>query len=258
MVIMTIILMEKKNHNMIDIHSHIIPGIDDGARDEAETLSLLRMAQDDGTTHIVATPHINIGRFDNDQACIMDGLALLKKIINENNLTIQVAAACELRIDVELMAKLKSGLIPALGVLKGLKTILLELPHSHIPPGSDNFIKWLFNNGYRPIIAHPERNRDLLRSPSLLDPFLRLGCLTQVTAGSITGNFGPDVKAFSFELLKQNKVTVVASDAHNIKRRPPILSEAYNFVTHEFGEDKAIKLFKHNPQALTQTLFNEN
>ena len=227
MVIMTIILMERKNHNMIDIHSHIIPGIDDGARDEAETLSLLRMAQDDGTTHIVATPHINIGRFDNDQVCIMNGLALLKRIINENNLTIQVA-------------------------------ILLEFPHSHIPPGSDNFIKWLFNNGYRPIIAHPERNRDLLRSPSLLAPFIRLGCLTQVTAGSITGKFGPEVKTFAFELLKQNKVTVVASDAHNIKRRPPILSEAYNFVAHEFGEDKAIKLFKLNPQAITQTLFNEN
>lgn len=257
MVITTITLMERVRLDMIDIHSHIIPGIDDGARDTAEALSLLRIAQEDGITHIVATPHINSGRFDNDDVNIMEGLALLKKIIIENNLSIQVAAACELRIDVGHMNRLKAGLIPHFSNYEGLKVILLEFPHSHIPPGSENFIKWLFSNGYKPIIAHPERNRDLLRQPSLLKSFISLGCLTQLTAGSITGQFGPEIESFSFQLLKENKVSVVASDAHNIKRRPPILSKAYKLVASEFGEKTATSLFIENPRAITKSLFNE-
>ncbi|MGP9671382.1 tyrosine-protein phosphatase [Pseudoalteromonas sp. AOP31-A2-14] len=199
---------------MYDIHSHLIPGIDDGARDEVDALSLLRLAQNDGTTHIVVTPHIHYGRFENSTKTIMAGLQTLKKIIKESELTIKVAAASELRLDIELMAKLKAGDIPTLGVSDGLETILLEFPHSHVPPGSENFVKWLFANGYRSLLVHPERNRELLRSPQLLNPFLRLGCLTQVTAASITGGFGEASQNYSKILLKEDKVSVVASDGH--------------------------------------------
>ncbi|TGE83946.1 capsule biosynthesis protein CapC [Pseudoalteromonas sp. KS88] len=254
---MIIIRMVIKSHKMFDIHSHIIPRIDDGARDEADALSLLRLAQQDGTTHIVATPHIHSGRFENDQNTIFAGLSTLKKIIKEHSLTINVAASCELRLDIVHMAKLMSGEIPTLGTVNGYKIVLLEFPHSHIPPGAENFVKWLFNNGYKPIIAHPERNRDLLKSPSLLNPYLRLGCLTQVTAGSITGEFGNTVKSYALSLLAQDKVDVIASDAHNISRRPPVLSKAYALVTKEFGVEKADTLFKITPQKLTQTLFDE-
>ncbi|MEM5550503.1 CpsB/CapC family capsule biosynthesis tyrosine phosphatase [Pseudoalteromonas neustonica] len=255
---MIITRMEIRRHSMFDIHSHIIPGIDDGARDEAEALSLLRLAQQDGTTHIVATPHIHCGRFENDHDTIHAGLNTLKRIIKDHSLTINVAASCELRLDIEHMPKLMRGEIPCLGIVDGLKVILLEFPHSHIPPGSENFVKWLFNKGYKPLIAHPERNRELLKSPSLLTPYLRLGCLTQVTAGSVTGEFGNKVKSFALSLLAQDKVDVIASDAHNISRRPPVLSDAYAVITKEYGLEKADMLFKTTPQKLTQTIFDES
>lgn len=255
MVIMTITLMGKRPRRMVDIHSHIIPMIDDGARDEAEALSLLRLAQDDGITHIVATPHIHSGRFENTQHSIQTGLTLLKQLIFDNQLSIKVAAACELRLDVEHMATLASGNIPILGVYKGYKLILLEFPHSHIPVGADSFIKWLIKNKYRPVIAHPERNRDFQKFPNLLNPFIKLGCLTQVTARSITGEFGESAHTLVTELLNEKKVAVVASDAHNIKRRPPILSRAFQEVAHKYGSKRAETLFITNPKVLCRSLF---
>lgn len=255
MVIMTITHMEKRQQRMVDIHSHIIPMIDDGARDEAEALSLLRLAQQDGITHIVATPHIHSGRFENTQSSIFAGLELLKQLIIDNHLSIKVAAACELRLDIEHMPALISGDIPILGVYKGYKLILLEFPHSHIPVGAESFIKWLIKNKYRPVIAHPERNRELQKFPNLLNPFIKQGCFTQVTARSITGEFGDTAREMVAELLDGKKVTVVASDAHNVKRRPPILSEAFQNVAQKYGSKRAETLFITNPKILCQSLF---
>ena len=109
--------------------------------------------------------------------------------------------------------------------VKGEKIMLLELPHSHVPPGSDRLVEWLIKNGVRPLIAHPERNKGIMANPKKIDVFRQLGCLFQVTAGSVAGNFGKLAQQCANLFLEQGLVTVLASDAHNIKYRPPKLND---------------------------------
>jgi protein-tyrosine phosphatase len=134
--------------------------------------------------------------------------------------------------------------------------MLLEFPHSHIPVGADKLVSFLKKRNITPVIAHPERNRDLLKSPDKINQFVRLGCWFQVTASSITGGFGETCQQLALDYIAKDIIQVIASDAHNIKRRPPILSEARKIVSTQFGEEVAQQLFYDNPYRITDTLFN--
>ena len=240
---------------MIDIHSHILPGLDDGAKDLTESLALLTMAQADGITHMVATPHIHLGRFNNDASHIYDDLANLKSAASAANININLAVAAEVRLDVELMTLVMSKKLPFIGCIKGANYVLLELPHSHVPQGFDKFINWLAKQNIKTIIPHPERNRDIQAKPFYIERLKQLGCEFQLTASSIEGEWGEQAQAISFDMLKNYLVSYVASDAHSVKRRPPILSRARQIVSDFIGEDKAHELFVTNPKILTESLF---
>ncbi len=240
---------------MIDIHSHIIPGIDDGARDEADALSLLRLAEENGTTRMVLTPHIHLGRFNNNQAIINDGLSKLKIAAENAKIKVDLAAAAEVRIDAEIMFWIEQDKLPFLGEYDGQKFLLLELPHSHVPSGCGNLIKWLTQRDIATVIAHPERNRDILRAPEKIIEFQRLGCLFQLTASSLTGGFRENSQLLSEKLLKDGVIDIVASDGHNIKRRPPLLKDAYQKVCKLLSEKEAQRLFYQTPYNITQSLF---
>lgn len=240
---------------MIDIHSHILPGIDDGAKNLNESLALLKLAQNDGITHMVITPHIHIGRFDNSAIQLRRDLADLKEHATQEKITIKLAVAAEVRLDIELMALVKANKLPFIGNLAGANYLLLELPHSHVPPGYDKFIGWLAKQNIKVIIPHPERNRDIQANPFYIEHLKQLGCEFQLTASSIEGGWGDKAKQISNDMLKGNLVSYVASDAHSVKRRPPILSKAKHIVSSLVGEGKAHMLFVTNPWRLTESLF---
>ncbi|WP_282130594.1 tyrosine-protein phosphatase [Pseudoalteromonas aliena] len=242
---------------MIDIHSHILPGIDDGAKDLDEALALLRIAQSDGITHMVATPHIHIGRFNNASSHIYDDLANLKTHAINAGITIKLAVAAEVRLDVELMALIMANKLPFIGHIEGVNYLLLELPHSHVPQGYDKFISWLAKQNIKVIIPHPERNRDIQEKPFYIEHLKQLGCEFQLTASSLKGHWGDKAKQICEDMLKADLVKYVATDAHSVKRRPPILSNAKQIVSDLIGSEKATKLFLTNPWHLTESLFSD-
>ncbi|WP_404339941.1 tyrosine-protein phosphatase [Pseudoalteromonas mariniglutinosa] len=242
---------------MFDIHTHILPGVDDGAKDLIESLALLKMAQHDGITHVVATPHIHLGRFDNCLSDLSNEFAHLKQHVEASDINIKLALAAEVRLDSELIRLIKTNQLPFIGKLANQDYLLLELPHSHVPEGYDKFIMWLQQKNIRVVIPHPERNRDIQKDRSYIKRLVNLGCDFQLTASSIEGLWGVTAKQLSEAMLSAGIVKYIASDAHSVKRRPPVLSRAKQLVSNLIGKDKAQALFVANPAQLTESLFVE-
>lgn len=231
---------------MIDLHCHILPGIDDGAPDVMTSLAMLQVAQGDGITHSVMTPHIEVGRFDNSHETIAEAFAELAP--HDRHFSFSTAA--EVRLDPQIMLWVKQDKIPFLGRYQDKDVLLLEFPHSHIPPGSDNLTAWLLGQGIIPMIAHPERNRAVWEQPSKLQPFIKQGCLMQITAGALLGQFGEASLQRAEQLLLQGHVNVMASDAHNLTNRPPKLSAAKQRACQLIGESKGKALVVDTPAAI--------
>ena len=240
---------------MIDLHNHLLPGIDDGAPDLDASLALARIAVQDGITHLVCTPHIHPGRYDNTAISIQAARVLFADALLAANIPLQIAAAAEVRFGMELMAGITQGTIPFLGEWQGKSVLLLEFPHGEIPFGAERLISWLLQRNIIPMIAHPERNKGIMRMPSRLKPFIEQGCLLQVTAGSVAGRFGPAAQEIALALLEQDVVTILASDAHNEQHRPPVLTEGLQEAARIVGESRAEELVQHTPWLIAQGHF---
>lgn len=236
---------------MIDIHSHIIPNIDDGASSIEEALTMLKMAFDNGVTTQVLTPHMHQGRFDNTKEHIEQCFIKFKEIVEEANIPIKLLLGAELRIGPEVMTMINNNQIPWLGECQQQKTFLLEFPRNDIPFGSDNLVRWVLSKNCLPIIVHPERNRTFINHPEKLQVFLDLGCPIQLTACSLTGKFGEDVQKFSEQLLIDEKVSAIASDCHNLKGRKPDLLAGFEHAKSIIGEQQASTLVNLVPHELT-------
>lgn len=237
---------------MIDIHSHILPNIDDGASNLTEALTMLRMAVDNGVTTQVLTPHIHYGRFDNTKEIIEEKFQQFKETVDKENITINLLLGAELRIGPEIMALITNNQVPWLGEYQQQKTFLLEFPRTDIPFGSDNLVRWALSNKCLPIIVHPERNSTFINHPEKLQVFLDLGCPIQITACSLTGKFGAEVQQFAEQLLIEDKVSAIASDCHNLKGRKPDLLAGFEHAKAIIGEQKATDLVNLIPSELTQ------
>lgn len=240
---------------MVDLHNHLLPGIDDGAPDLDASLALARMAVASGTTHLVCTPHIHPGRYDNTPASIGQALETFRAGLQAAGIALKVAAAAEVRFGVELMAGIAEGSVPFLGEWRGKNVLLLEFPHSEIPFGAERLTQWLQQRDIVPMIAHPERNKGVMRAPSRLKPFLEQGCLMQVTAGSLAGRFGSTAQAIAESLLKEGMVTILASDAHNVQHRPPLLDEGRECAARLVGEALAEALVWQRPWEIAEQHF---
>lgn len=240
---------------MIDLHSHLLPGIDDGAPDLETALALARVAVDNGITHMVCTPHIHPGRYDNTPETIRAALQILKLGLHESGIPLKIAAAAELRFGLELMQAVERDTVPYLGYWKGKKVLLLEFPHGDLPFGAEKLTSWLLSRNVVPIIAHPERNKTLLLHPTRIKPFLHQGCLLQVTAGSVAGRFGHACQEFSHRLLKAGVVTILASDSHNLAHRPPVLHEGMEHAAAIVGSAMAKHLVETVPWEIAQSHF---
>lgn len=246
---------------MIDLHCHILPGIDDGAKNLAESLALVQAAIDDGISHIVCTPHIQLGRFDNNIQIITTAFNSLVAAVKKEQFTINLAFAAEVRICPEIMLLVAQKKLPFLGQWQEKSgqikdVLLLELPHSHIPAGTEQLIAWLNKKNIIPMIAHPERNRDIIADITKFKRLSKLNCLFQITAASLCGDFGEVPQKIAEQLLKEDEVTIIASDAHSIKRRPPKLTQAKLLAEKIIGEKKAQQLVFDIPKLISATKFS--
>lgn len=225
-----------------DIHTHVLPYLDEGASGMDQTLKMLEIAKKDGIVGIVATPHIMDGIYDNSIESIKSSIESVKD--RSNGLSLYIGA--ELRVSNKIIEKIKARKVP----LINQKTyLLLEFPAYSLPPLSvmENIFKELRSLGITPIIGHPERNISFLRNINLMKEFLKAGCVFQITAMSITNEFTSKIQKAVMNMIKKRYVHVVASDAHDTKRRPPILSQAYELIRKSFNEDMANILFIENP-----------
>jgi len=215
---------------LIDIHSHILPGIDDGARSLDIAIEMAQQAVDCGVSHMVCTPHIHKGYFDNSPSTIKPVFDEFVKAVKAAGIPLTLSYAAEVRVNELIPAWFKQGELPFIGELSDKKILLLEMPHSHVPQGLETLVKWLLRNNVQPLIAHPERNRELLAEPTKFSWLQRQGCLFQVTAGALTGRFGDNVAQFALSLMQRKAFHVVASDTHDLVRRPNDMRDAFDVV----------------------------
>jgi len=241
---------------MIDLHCHLLPGIDDGAATLDDSRALLELAAADGIQQLVATPHIHPGVFDNTKEIIQSALQRLLAL--PLNMPLQIAVAAEVRLTEHILPAIEQQQLPFLGSYHGMQVLLLEFPHSHVPAGADKLVRWLIQRNVLPMIAHPERNRDVQANPSVLAPFRRMDCLFQLTASSITGELGERHQQCAIDLLQQKLFHIVASDAHSVNRRPPRMTLAKQRIQQLCGDDYAMALTQQNPATLvaTQTFYS--
>ena len=227
---------------MIDIHSHVLPEVDDGSRSIQESIALLRLAVSDGIQTMILTPHVYTGRWDNDLAMLQPRFAAFARLIESKQIPIRLRLGAEVHLGLEAIAQLERREIPMLGTWRGLPAFLLELSDARVPPFTVDAIRYLRRIGLQPIVVHPERNKQVMKDVDCLEPLLDEGCLLQVTAGSVTGGFGPHAARAAFALLDREWVSFLASDAHNLRSRPPRMRAARDLVASRYGEPLAERL----------------
>lgn len=235
---------------MIDIHTHFLPGIDDGAQSMDEALHMLRLLIKDGVTHVVATPHIYPGRYENERVAIEAAMAVFRAAIVAQNLQLSLGVAGEVRLTEHLPDMLARDAIPFLGTDGDYRFMLLELPDDRIPVGTTRLLRWLMKNGVRPVLVHPERNRMIAKAPAIIESLIEIGCLLQLTASSLLGQWGPRALLAARYLLDRDWVAAVASDAHDCRLRPPRLGEARDWLLHHYGAACAERLTHEGPARL--------
>ncbi len=234
---------------MIDLHNHLLPGIDDGAKRLDETLQFLRIARQDGVRTVVATPHMKPGVYDNRRETILERVALVREAQKGDEAEgVTLLPGAEVYFTADLPERARAGALMTIGD-RG-RYLLLELPYQQIPLGVDDMIFKLRLLGITPLMAHPERVAYYLEDLERVALSVRLGALTQVTAGSITGRFGEKARDFALALLQRNLLHVLASDSHDTRYRPPILSEAVGVAAGLVGEAAARRLVTDVPQAI--------
>lgn len=232
---------------MIDLHSHLLYSVDDGAETLEQSLALARVAVADGIRVSVMTPHIHPGRYSNVRSGLESKVAAFQAELEQHDIPLQIRLGGEVRLSIEALELILDGEVPFLGTVDGYRIMLLEFPHQIIPVGSQQFIDKLLQLKIRPLIAHPERNKAVMAQPDRIHAFVDSGCWLQITAGSIAGRFGETSRKTAVTLLENDWAHVIASDAHNIDNRPPILSEGRAAVAEIVGQDMAWKMVSERP-----------
>lgn len=233
---------------MIDLHHHLLFGVDDGSKSLEQSVGMVTMAVDDGITHIVATPHADeTWHYDRER-----NAAILQEI--RDALPPAVAARITLGLGCDFHVTLENTQDAHLHrkryTINETEYLLIELPDVGIPTRLDEVLYKLRLDGLTPILTHPERNATLQRSPERLKEWIASGLLLQVTAGSLTGHFGTTAETVAWQFLQQHWVHFLATDAHNLDRRPPHMSSARRLVAQRLGEATAERLCVTNPFAV--------
>lgn len=228
--------------SMIDLHCHILPGVDDGARNINESIAMAEQAVSQGITHILCTPHHLNGKYINPAHKIKSRVKDLQSELDRRHIPLTVMAGQEVRINGSLLDSIKQNELLFIDLKN--KYLLIELPTLEIPSYTETLFFKIISSGYTPIIVHPERNLKIQENPNLIVPFLEMGVLTQLTAPSIVGIYGKKVQKIARIMLKHNMIHMVASDAHGINKRNFHLKEAYESIRKNFGEERVESMKK--------------
>ncbi len=232
---------------MIDIHCHILPMIDDGASSWDVAKQMCQIAWTDGITHIVATPHAN-SQFQYDHQAHSARLAQLQI---ETETKLRFSLGCDFHLSFENLELLFAN--PGDFLIEGTRYLLIEFSDFALPPRFDHLLfRMRTDLQVVPILTHPERNPLLQRDPKLIPGWVDAGCLVQVTANSLTGDWGRKAKDTALWLLQRRLVHIVASDAHDTQKRPPILSAAREYLANKVGKDVATALVDTNPLTVVE------
>lgn len=225
---------------LVDIHNHILPGLDDGAATVEQSLMLIANAAANGINHIIATPHLD-ETYKNKSSIVYARVRGMNEQLIEHNIPVTLYAGMEILLnesilDNNLLTLANSG-----------KYLLIELPINHFPPYLLDVLYKLQLKGLIPIIAHPEKNPFLMKNKEKVREIVARGALLQITAGSVLGKNGRKIKAFSKMLLKGQLVHFIASDAHSLRHRPFLLGNAYEYIESIYGT-ALVNYFKENAQ----------
>jgi protein-tyrosine phosphatase len=228
---------------MIDIHHHLLFGIDDGSRDLETSLAMAEMAAGDGITHIACTPHAN-DKYTFDPEVNQQKLNELQAKLDGR---ITLGLGCDFHLSYDNIEDAIQN--PTRYTLNHKNYLLVEFSDYGIATNMNEVFYELGVHNMIPIITHPERSHAVRRQPEKLAEWLRAGCLVQVTAGSLLGRFGKTAEAHAHQMLEKNWVHFIATDAHNLESRPPIMSKAYEWLRKNHGEETAERLCEKNPRA---------
>lgn len=228
---------------MIDLHSHILPGMDDGARDLEESLRMADLAVRSGVTAMVATPHCAGDRTEE----VRESLAYLRAGLRSNRIPLKVYAGMEIFGAPNTAQMLQSG---QLLTLAGSRYPLIEFDFESDGEPETQVLQRVIQAGYVPLVAHPERYRYVRENPELINLWKRMGCLFQVNRGSLLGRFGPGARAMALELTGRGFATVVASDAHSASMRTPWMGDIWEQLSRRFSPSAAVWLLRDNPRRI--------
>lgn len=232
---------------MIDLHCHMLPGIDDGAPDLRVALAMARCAAADGITTTACTPHIYPGLYENHKDGIAAAIKALQAVLVEEGIPLQLVIGADTHLAPDLVGSIRAGRVLT---LNGSRYLLLEPPHHVAPPRFDESVFNLMTAGYIPVITHPERLTWIENHYEVFGRLSRGGAWMQVTAGSLTGRFGPRPRYWAERMLDEGLVDILATDAHHIDQRPPLLAEARAAAAGRVGAEEAWHLVDTRPRGI--------
>ncbi|SHK36938.1 protein-tyrosine phosphatase [Anaerobranca californiensis DSM 14826] len=238
---------------LVDTHNHLLPGIDDGAKNIEETIEMCKIAADDGIKKIVATPHYIKGELETEPSVIKGLVGEVNKLLQKQGIDIEILPGHEVFVDPAIPQLLKDNL---LCTINNSKYLLIELPMGSTPKYIEELIYSIRLNGYVPIIAHPERNVEIMENPNLLYRFIELGAMAQLTTWSIQGNYGKKVQETAEILLKHDMYSLIGTDAHSPTKRRPKLEKGINLVQQIVGIERANLLMKNAELIIENTEVN--
>lgn len=238
-----------ENPQFVDVHCHMLHGIDDGSKSADESLEMARMAVADGIATVILTPH-QLGSYrHNTGDDIRSRVADFQELLDQHEIPLRVLPGADVRIEPDMLQKLQTGEVLTLG--DHGRHVLLELPHEIYFP-LEPVLEQLHAAGMIGILSHPERNHGLLRDPQYIAPLVAMGCLMQVTAGSLTGTFGPASQQMSEWMLDQGLVHILATDAHGARSRRPLLNRAFQIASRLVGPEVALRMCSEVPAAIAE------
>ena len=234
-------------HSFVDIHCHLAPSIDDGAKSWDECLAMAKMAVADGISTVVITPH-QLGNFSHNSGDTIRALAAeVQRFLRKNSVPLHILPGADVRIEGGMVRRIRRG--DVLSLADHRRHVLLELPHELYLP-LEPLLDELHAARMTGILSHPERNLGILANPAVLGPLVDAGCLMQVTAGSLLGAFGPRLQKFSEDLILNGLVHFISTDAHGIKSRRPLLRKAFERVAELTDLNTALDLCCRYPAAV--------
>ncbi|MDV7720231.1 tyrosine protein phosphatase [Pediococcus ethanolidurans] len=228
---------------MIDLHCHILPGVDDGSPDKETSLKLAKVAVEQGITHMLLTPHHMDGDYLNHKADVIEKTTDFQEALDRNQIRLTVFPGQEVHITGELIQAIDRDDI--LFADESNRYLILELPHNEVPEYTEKMLFTLQTRGITPILVHPERNQGFRQDPDKLYGFVSQGCLTQLTASSYVGVFGEHVQKFTEQIVDAGLGFVFASDAHNLKGRNFKMAQAFEKLEKNKG-NRFVEIYQEN------------